>query len=323
MFDIITFGSATKDTFLETKDIKTIQKKSFLTEEGICLSLGSKIDVKNIYFNSGGGGTNTANTFSRQGFKTAYCGFVGEDKEGQEILEELEKLKINTSFLEKTKLKKTNQSVVINIKDKDRTILVYRGASEIMSKKNINKLKSKWFYLAPLSGKLADMFEYIVDYAEKRNIKIAVNPGNSQLCFPKQKLWKILKKTDILILNQEEASMLTNIPFKKNKQIFESLVKSYNGITVMTKGPLGVDVSDGKDTYTAKPFNSKVVDRTGAGDSFASGFVSEYMISKDIEKSIQLGIANATACLKEWGAKQGLLKKGQKFRKVKVFKSRL
>ncbi|GAI51851.1 unnamed protein product [marine sediment metagenome] len=78
-------------------------------------------------------------------------------------------------------------------------------------------------------------------------------------------------------------------------------------------------VSDGKKLYRAKPAKTKVIDRTGAGDSFTSGFVSGFIQSKgNIEYAIQLGVANATYCLKKCGAKEGLLEKGEKFKKVKV-----
>ena len=201
--------------------------------------------------------------------------------------------------------------------------MTYRGASEITPQKNIARLKARWFYIAPLSGNLANNFGRIVEYAKKNKIKIAVNPGNSQLNLPKQKLYKILRETDILILNQEEASILVNIPFSRGKEIFEKLIKIHPKIAIMTKGPVGVDVSDGKYIYSGKPPKSKVVDRTGAGDSFASGFVSEYIFAKDIEKAIQVGIANATSCLRHWGAKQGLLKPGERFNRVKIKKTKI
>ena len=51
------------------------------------MTLGSKIDVEDIIFTSGGGGTNTAATFAKQGFKTAFCGAIGVDISGLEIVE--------------------------------------------------------------------------------------------------------------------------------------------------------------------------------------------------------------------------------------------
>ncbi len=66
-----------------------------------------------------------------------------------------------------------------------------------------------------------------------------------------------------------------------------------------------------------------MADETGAGDSFASGFVAEYIKTGDIISSIQFATANSSANLKKIGAKEGLLKKGQKFTKIKVLYEKL
>ncbi len=327
MFNIITFGSATWDIFIRPENFEIIENKKFITGKGIAFSLGSKVDVEEIDFNSGGGGTNTAVTFAKQGLKTAYCATIGDDITGREIIVQLKKLGIDTHFVFKTKAKPTNYSIVLNSGPKrDRTILVYRGASELLSDKSIfwKQLKTNWFYLAPFSGKLAKMTEKIVNFARKNKIKIAFNPGNSQLTLPVAALKRILKKTDILILNQEEASLLTKISYQKEEKIFAEIDKLCPGIAIMTKGPKGVVVSDGKYLYRAKPRKIKIADRTGAGDSFASGFVSAFIRGKgNIEKAIQLGIANANSCLKKIGAKNGLLKKEEKFSKVEITKKKL
>jgi len=351
MFDIITFGSATKDILVKPKNLTVLKyEKDFSTGKGVCFPMGSKIDIDDIKFNTGGGGTNTAATFSLQGFKTAFCGMVGQDLSGQEIVNELKKLKVNTSFVLKTNKKPTNHSIVISSEGQDRTILAYRGASELMVKRNIpfNKLKTllrpelrtgrdarilreakipvlkaKWIYLAPLSVSLCDNFGDIVNFAFKNKIKIAVNPGIAQLSLPKkEKLEEIFKRINVLFLNQEEASFLTKIPFDNEKEIFKIIDEICPGVAVMTKGGEGVVVSDGKYVYSAKPSpNRNIVDTTGAGDSFASGFLSDYIRHNgDIEKAIQLGMANSQGCLSEVGAKNGLLKKGQKFERVKVTK---
>jgi len=319
MFDVITFGSATQDIFIRPKNFRVINKKEFITNQGICFSLGLKIDIKDFFISSGGGGTNTAVTFANQGLKVAYCGKVGNDLAGEKIIEELKKFKIETSFVFKTK-KLTNHSIILSIPKKDRTVLIYRGASGFLEKKDIpwSKLKTKWFYLAPLSEKLCHLFEPLVNFAQKNKIKVAVNPGNSQLLLPKQTLKRILKKIDILILNQEEASFLTKIPYEKEKEIFKKIDEICPTISIMTKGSEGVIVSDGKYLYQAFTLKSKVIDKTGAGDSFSAGFVAKFIKTQNIIESIHLGIANATSCLKKWGAKQGLLKENSQYQKVKV-----
>lgn len=324
MFDIITFGSATQDIVVKPKHVTMLKYDKSPTDKEVCFPMGSKIDVEGMDFYSGGGGTNTAGTFALQGFKTAFCGVVGKDVSGQEIIDELKRFKVNTSLVQKTDKKRTNHSVVILNGGLDRTILAYRGAAELMTQKDIpfGKLKTKWLYLAPLTGLLCDNFESLVNFATEKKLKVAVNPSIAQLSLPN--FTDIAKKIDVLILNQEEASFLTKIPLENEQEIFKKIDDMCPGIVVMTKGGEGVTVSDNRHMYHAvPPVDRNIVDTTGAGDSFASGFLSEFMRSNDIEKSIQLGMANSVGCLSEVGAKNGLLKKGQEFEKVEVKKEEI
>lgn len=351
MYDIITFGSATMDIIVSPKKLTSLKyNRDSFNAKKICLDIGSKIDVEEIKLNSGGGGTNTAATFSNQKFKTAFIGAVGNDFFGKDIIKELKELNVNTQFILKINKKTTNSSIVILNQENDRTILSYRGASEFLSKKDIpfKKLKTlfrprlragkaTWIYVAPLTGLLANHFKDIVEFAHDNNIKIASNPSIAQLSL--ENFPEIAKKIDVLILNQEEASFLTKIPYRQEETrvlnelsarpsaktdfsalVFKKIDQMCPGVVVMTKGAEGVAVSDGKHLYSAKPHpERKVVDTTGAGDSFASGFICDFIRTNgDIEKSIQFGMANSEGCISKGGAKNGLLKKGQKFHRVKV-----
>jgi ribokinase len=325
-FDVVTFGSASRDIIIRPKKLTNLQYKKTEGHE-VCFPLGSKIDIDEIYSNSGGGGTNTAATFANQGLKTAFCGVVGNDLEGQEVIHELKGLNVDTKFIIKTKHKPTNHSIVILEGDIDRTILAYRGAAELLSYIQIplTRLKTKWLYLAPMTGLLCESFKGLIDFARKNHIKLAVNPSIAQLSLPN--FPQLAQHIDILIMNEEEASFLTKIPPIQEQEVFAALDVMCPGIAVMTKGADGVVVSDNKTIYSAKPHPGlKIIDTTGAGDAFGSGFVVEFMLSwaQDssiaIEKAIQFGMANAAACISSVGAKNGLLKKGQPFEKVQVIK---
>lgn len=325
MFDIITFGSSAWDIFIRDKKISSKKNSNFFNNKSLCFPLGSKIDIDEIHFFSGGGGSNTAASFLSLGFKTAYCGMVGNDPVGDQIINEMKSRGADTSFIVKSSKVPTNHSFILTIPGQDRTILSYRGASDFFSLKDIpfDKIKSKWIYLAPLSGKTKLAFEQIINFATENNIKIAINPGISQLKIPFLKIKRIFTKVDILILNKEEASLLTGIDYRKEKEIIKKISSFFSGIFVMTKGSEGLSVLHKNILYSAKIISSKVVDRTGAGDSFGAGFVSGIIEKENIEYAIQLGSANATSCLKKWGSKNGILKKGDIFKKIRVEKNEI
>ncbi|MDD4410048.1 MAG: carbohydrate kinase family protein [Candidatus Pacebacteria bacterium] len=324
MFDVIAFGSATWDISLDLPKARIKKETDLIVDEGLLLNIGSKINIDGFNTNFGGGGVNVATTFSNQGFRVAYCGAIGDDIGGREIVNYLKSKKINTSLLKIAQGKKTNTSVVLKIPQRDRTILVYRGASDCLSKEDFswNKLSAKWFYLAPLSGKLSLLTEEIVLNAKKKGIKVAMNLGSNQLIFPKKKLSSILKSVDVVFVNLEEASVLTGLNYCDEKGIVEKVKGLTDGIIVITKGGDGVVViSDGK---VFRAFLPKVrpVDNTGAGDAFGSGFISSLLRDeKDIEMATKVGMFNAKSCILEPGSTNGLLSIGfEKALKKEKFK---
>jgi len=323
-YDVITFGSAALDLFLETDDFLIEDNKKFFGGKAICFPFGQKVDIGGIAFASGGGGTNTAATFSLQGFKTAFCGAVGNDFAGDKVLRELETLRIDSRLVQKTDAGATNFSVIFS-QMQERTCFVWRGASEHLLWEKVDKdiLMADWFYLAPLSGNLSQRFEDIVKFAKQNDIRVFANLGNSQIGIEKEKLTSILEHIDILLLNQEEAALLTGISYKKEEKVFQKLDELVPGLAIMTKGKDGAIASDGKCLWEVEASKVKVVEKTGAGDAFGSGFLASFVKDENVEKALQLGIANAVSCIQKPGAKNGLLQKGESFDRIKVMKRAL
>ena len=322
MFDIITFGSATRDIFLRAKQFLIGDfKPDKHNEKEILLPYGLKVNIEDIHFRSGGGGTNTAATFSKQGFKTAYCGVIGKDPEGEEILKELKEKRIGTEFITRTDKKLTNLSIIFS-SPKERTILVFRGASKYQTKKDIpwaRVKKTKWFYLAPFSKGTGELFGEVLSFARKNGIQTMVNPGSPLLDLPSKRFTPLLKKIDILLLNQEEAQILVKSKKTKGKELLLKIKRFFPGILIITNGSNRVFVAKGNKIFSAMPFKAKIVDKTGAGDAFGAGFLSGYIKSKgNVVYAVQLAVANSVSCLKKWGAKEGILSKKQTFKKIKV-----
>lgn len=310
MYDIIAIGTATRDGFFEGVNFTKIKDSRFRVGEGVCLPFGSKIEVPKITFTTGGAGTNTAATFARQGLKTAVICRVGTDVSGEEIVRALKKEKINTGFIQKDKVISTAYSVIFLTESGERTILSHKGAGENLSEKEISwrKLKTKWFYIASLGGN-ENLLRNLFSFAQKNKIKVAGNPGSRELAILKAQP-ELLNNYDVFIVNQEEASYLTDVSYQREKEVFKKLDRWVKGIVGMTRGPKGLIVSDGKTIWQAGIFKEKkIVDRTGAGDAFGSGFVAGLIQDSRIERAICLGSANATAEVEVIGAKTGILTK--------------
>ncbi len=333
MLDVVTIGSATRDGFFEGIDFISPRGDCFITGKGICLPLGTKIQVPQVYFLTGGGATNTAITFRRLGLKTATICRLGKDISGETITREQKAEGVNTQFIQVDRDIPTAYSVIFISSLGERTILSYKGCAEKLSFKEIplKKLKTKWLYLGSL-GKNKNILKKFIQYAVSQKIKLAINPGKQELIWLQRNLsW--LHYFDVVICNQEEAAYFTGIPYKKEKQIFKRLDDLVQGIIVMTKGVKGVSVSNGKYIWQAGVYKKKKIkDMTGAGDAFASAFVSVLIREnkedgKTIQEAIRVGSANAVSVIEHIGAKPGILfKKNLKkfsFQKLAIKKIKL
>jgi len=300
MFDVITFGSAAWDAYMDLPPKFVKKSAHFTPAKDLVFDLGSKIDIPGTRFAFGGGGINTARTFAAQGFLTAYCGMVGDDIPGRESIAYLKSLGVDAAMISKTDERGTNSSVVLSAPGADRVILVYRGASELLARENIRweKLKAKLFYLAPLSGKLCRLTEQITAHAKKQGAMVAANLGNSQLAMGRACVKSLLARIDVLILNLEEAATMTSTDYGDEKNILKKVVHLHPGINVATKGKDGAAIIAGGKIYSAKLKSFKTINATGAGDAFASGFMSGLLASNnDIEYSLKLALAAAKHCL--------------------------
>ncbi|MEK7174743.1 MAG: carbohydrate kinase family protein [Patescibacteria group bacterium] len=311
MFDVITIGTATRDAFVRSREFKTVSSPEFPTGEAMCLPAGAKIDVDDIVFATGGGATNAAVTFARQGFQAATVCKIGHDISGREVLSNLKSECISTGFAVEDEKLKTAYAILILSSSGERTVLVYRGASEDIKVSDINPrtLNARWFYVV---GSLPlDVLRIVLDKSQEIKAKVALNPSRSQIKLGLKGLGEVLKKLDVVIMNREEGAYLTGVDFKREEKIFSVLDEYMKGIVVLTDGPKGVWVSDGQNIYKAGIFKERqVADRTGAGDAFGSGFVSSLISNpNDIERAIKLASANATSVVESIGAKTGILTK--------------
>ncbi len=331
-FDVLTIGTATVDVFIRN-DFKTISDFRYLSLLGFktgkaqCFSLGSKIEIEEPFISIGGGAFNAAVTFARHGFKTATLFNIGDDYWGKLILQNTKKEKI-TPLVIVDKKRSSGQSFILLNKTGERTVLVSRGCSGQITLKEIpyDKLFASWVYVA--SGSIPfPVIERILSLLKKRGAKIALNPSKDMLEKGIRRLRKIFNWCQVVFLNREEASYLTGINYLKTKEIFKKLDESVSGVAVMTDGEKGAYVSDGKILYQAGVFKEKrVVDRTGAGDAFGSGFVAGLLewekknfFSKDknykkngfdqkqISYALKKASANATSVIEHLGANQGIL----------------
>jgi len=307
MFDVISFGSATLDVFIQSPALWLEKSTQVESGQALFLPYETKVEVKRLVLSSGGGGTNTAVGFARLGLKAAVVARCGWDFAGRMVRQEIKKEGVDDSLLVQIEGEKTDYSTILIGPDGGRTILVYRGGTRLeKSVIDRKKLKSQWFYLASLEGNL-DLLTALLRLAEENKIKVAINPGRRELD-QREKLLPLLEKAAVLIVNQEEAAQLTGRKSFTTVCLRE-IASLCNGLVAVTRGKRGAYLLTKKDRFLqGESFRPEVVDATGAGDAFGCGLVTGLIKGWPLKKAFKLGLANGAAVVTEVGTKAGLLR---------------
>lgn len=310
-FNVCTIGAGTRDVFVKSKHFEKMPDKNAPDGFDACFAMGAKIALDDVIFETGGGATNAAVTFSRFGLKTTCVCAVGQDQNGQDILDTLKKEKVDLVGTQILSDVKTAYSVILLAGTGQRSILVYRGAASQLEPKDIrwNNIRSHWFYLTSLGGDLSKN-RAIISIAKKFKTKLAWNPGNGELANGFKKLAPLLKTTDILILNRDEAATLAQTKTSDLGSILKKLGRLPKIALVITDGKEGAHVFDknNKQLLTSPALPGKRINTTGAGDSFGSAFLAAFIKTNSCEEGLKAGLLNSLGVITHMGAKAGILK---------------
>lgn len=303
---VTSVGAAVQDVLLSGKVFKAhTEDDGELVEE---FKLGGKYEVDNITFSTGGGATNGAVTFSRQGLRSIFMGKIGHDPAGEAVIRELKSEHVDISRVVYSKQHQTGFSTILISPRGERVVLVYRGASTDFTVNDFDtsKINTDWLFITSMAGKM-DVIKKLVEHARATHMKVALIPGSAELAKPDE-LRQIIRGIDIVSANFEETQSL--VGGTSVEELAINLAKHTGGIGVVTDGPNGVSTSDGVLVCRAGMYEDvPVVDRLGAGDAFASGFVASIAKGGSMQDGILLGSANSTSVVSFVGAKTGILSK--------------
>ena len=301
-------GAASQDVFLSGKGIRShldVESNEYVEE----FKLGAKLNVENVLFATGGGATNAAVTFSRQGLNSSFVGRIGEDVAGHGVMSELDNEHVNTSQTIVDKALGTQYSTILLTESGERTILVYRGAAQAHTAEeyeHVDLSGYEWLYISSFGGAF-EALGAIFDQAHRNGTKVAFNPGQAELDNP-ELLKGLLDDVSVLLLNKDEAALV--VEGESSEELARHLLH-YVPVAVVSDGPNGVVATDGKTIIEAGMYEDvPVLDRTGAGDAFGSGFVSQYAQGKSLKEAVVFGSANSTSVVTKYGAKEGILHQG-------------
>jgi len=318
MYEFICIGSACKDVFFPTSEGKVIDTPEDLAaQKKIEFELGAKYKIETRYEALGGCAANVACGLSKLGIKTACYSHIGDDYISDWIKKELETSGVDAELIIREKGVVSDMSaIIVDTKDGDRVIFSNQKANSYL---DINPEKiedTKWIFIGDLHGNWENNLDKIFNAAKENNIKLAFNPSQQANIHGNiEKVIECIPKTDIVFLNKDESieiiskhnASLNESDLNNEEILIKELQKINSKIAVITDGIRGSWVYDGKDFLHLPAFTVKAKETTGAGDSFASGFLGAHIKGKNISECLQWGAKNSASVVQYYGAIEGLL----------------
>jgi fructokinase len=309
---ILGIGNAIVDVFVKVDDNfllknKLIKGSMKLIEKDEFESLKKTIKIEKI--EAGGSVANTMAGISYLEGNSSFIGKINSDEFGKIYKKSLEKIKVNFPYSEKTENLPTGASIIFITPDSERTMCTYLGISSQLSKNDINEDHIRDHELIFLEGYLWDkgmseeMFKHVINLAKNNNIRVAMSLSDV-FCVTRHRndFFKLLTNDlNILIGNENEINQL----MQKNNLI-DSIneLKKVNKLTIITRSKNGsTAVLNNEITNCESTKVEKVLDLTGAGDLFASGFLKEYLDKSNIKKCLQTGSELAGKIIQKIGAR--------------------
>ncbi len=309
-FDLITVGDNATDAFIRLSEAE-LNCQIDKPECKICMKFASKIPYESVTeIPAGGNSSNVALGATKLDLQVAYVSNIGDDKYGEKTLIKLAEANVDTTWVKKNAGFLTNYNYVLWYAD-DRTILVKHENYPDYWPSDLPT--PSWLYLSSISDDDFSLHQQIVDWLTAHpETKLAFSPGTWQIKAGVEKLAEIYARTEILFCNKQEAVKITGSA--------EDIKKLGPKIVVITDGANGVRVLDNENkSYQIPAYTGfePVIEQTGAGDAFASAYLTATIIRQSTEQALTWGTINSASVITKIGPHKGLLTRTQIEEKIK------
>lgn len=259
---------------------------------------GETLSGESITTLAGGKGANQAVAISRLGGVVTMFGCIGDDEHGRFVVDKLKEENINTSYISTISKEKTGMAL-ITVDNEDNSIVVLSGANNFVDRNYIDSVKKEILKheLIIMQNEIPqDTIEYVVDICYENKIKVMLNPA------PAREISKdLINKLSYLIPNEHESKIIFG------KESIEDMLRLYSGKLIVTEGEKGVRFAskDGQ-IISVPPRKSKVVDTTGAGDTFNGAFCVYLSTGKSLAETVKFANIAAGISTEKFGAQSGM-----------------
>jgi ribokinase len=273
----------------------------------------------------GGSAANTIYGLAKLGIETGFIGAVGDDAEGQMLLDDFQNAGVDIGGIKIKRDAKTGSALCLTDKQGKRALYVSPGANSLLDWEDIDLKCLNQARLIHLSSFVNDkqlQLQQELLNALAPSVMVSLSPGEIYATKGLNVLAPLIKRAHILFSNQHEMEALTGEKFEPGTR---RCLEQGCDIVVVTSGeePFMCYVNDGgRGCYLEPPRDTEqlVVDTTGAGDAFAAGFLYGALTGKNLTECSYLGNIMARFCIAKIGARSGLPSQAQLRQEYERFK---
>lgn len=252
-----------------------------------------------LHFIPGGKGANQAVTLGRLGADVTMFGCVGDDDFGRQVVANLAAQSVQVSPV-KFLPGQTTGVAMITVGDNDNSIVVVPGANHAVDRAYIDSIKDELLAAGLVILQLEiplDTVAYVVDVCNAAGIDLILNPA------PAQKLpADLITKVRFLTPNEHEAAIVFGYDGD-----YRDLLQQHPGKLIITQGSGGVSIADNAGQVHNIPASpAKVVDTTGAGDTFNGAFAFALSAGYAIHDALRFANVAAGLSTEKFGAQGGM-----------------
>ncbi len=309
MYDCISIGDCVFDVNLFIHEA-VVHSKINREDCELCLKYGEKIPVDSIHRSLGGNAANNVAGLTRLGFETAIFTIHGDDQIGERIDQALAKEDIKRDLVKVVPHGESRYSTILNFQG-ERTILEY--AVDYHYELPPNFPQANWLYVSSVGPHYQKFFGELADLTRTRQVKLIFAPSGVQLRSAIETYSSLLSVSQIVLMNKEEGEKMTQQTLgpenekEKIKKLLFMIRDLGPKVVVITDGKRGSYSYDGDKYYEIGIFELPVVQRTGAGDAYAGGFMAATMKGLPAAEAMKWGAINSASVVSKMGTQTGLL----------------
>jgi ribokinase len=243
----------------------------------------------------GGKGLNQSIAIARAGMRVFHAGATGPG--GELLMECLARSAVDTRYVQKTETSQGHAIIQVNPKGEN-CILIYAGSNHSVSREHIDQVLENFGpdTLVVLQNEISGI-DYIIDRAQKKGMRIALNPSPMDGTMLKIDYTKITW----LLVNEIEGREISgqNDPGK----ILDALQGKFPNLNVvLTLGKKGCACNFSGKRTSQETFPIPVKDTTAAGDTFTGYFLASVANGIAVETALRIATAAASISVSREGA---------------------